>query len=343
MDNNTKYKSLTAEQLFERDHQFVEKIISDDEFAYYFFHEKCYRLFCKIQWTIFGNDADYDEIINSFYEYLKRPDDSGEYWHKLKTFDYRTSLFDWIKTVAVRFFYEPCKEKLFVPNDIVESGIFETIISELKSPEARKYFWFLYVQKFSSSELCSHLNVDKSQLRLLARRSETALRKLVKQKFSEYYDRLFYKDNVELISVDNVQDLPVVDDHSKTVLSCDLHSLVDRMPNQRYKIIIEELFFKDVTPEELALKMNIKVSNVYNLKSRAIEQLRDILLFSPGEIDVKKYINLIDDDRLKIIAHSIFDKQMEYDAIIENLGLTNEEFKKLKHTAMRKLKMLIFN
>lgn len=335
---------LAPEQLLERDRSYVERIISDDNFAYVFLHDKCYNLFRKIQWTIFGNDADYDELINSFYEYLKRPDEeTSELWHKLRTFDYRTSLFDWIKTVAVRFFYEPCTEVLSIPDDIIDSGLLEEMISELKSPEARKYFWYAYILKYPKSEICQRFCIDNKQLRLLVRRSETALRKLVKQKYPNYYNRLFYKEEVKFVDINKASSLPSQDESSRSSLRRDVRSIVAEMPNVRYREVVDALFFRDLDPDEVAYIFKTNVSNVYNLKSRALEQLRDMVLYSPGEIEISKYINRMADDRLRLVACSIFEKRMEYDDIIKQLGITDAEFKKLKHAAMKELKELVFS
>ena len=87
---------LTREELIEREKAVIDKICSNDDYAYNFFHEQCRPLISKILWTIYGNNGDYDELVNELYLYLKKPNKEGEYWHNLKTFDYRTSLFDWI-------------------------------------------------------------------------------------------------------------------------------------------------------------------------------------------------------------------------------------------------------
>lgn len=334
---------LTPEQLHERDRLYVERIINDDNFAYFFFYHKCYNLFRKIQWTIFGNDADYDELINSFYLYLKQPDkENGEEWHKLRTFDYRTSLFDWVKTVAVRFFYAPCSDKLVITDEVIDSGMLEEMVAELKAPDVRKYFWFYYVKKLTKSEINSLLGLNANQLRLLIRRAEVAFRHLVKQKYPGYYSRLFVKDDIQFVDVSKASNISSDEDVSVALNNLEIHDLVARMPNQRYREVIQSLFFKDESPDTLAERLHIRVSNVYNLKSRAIEQLRDILIYTPGEIDLDYYINRINDDRLREVAHSIFNKHMEYDDIATRLELSNKEFKRLKCAAMKELKALIF-
>lgn len=55
---------LSQYELMKKEKAVVARICSDDEFAYYFFHEKCRPLFSKILWTIFGNNSDYDELVN---------------------------------------------------------------------------------------------------------------------------------------------------------------------------------------------------------------------------------------------------------------------------------------
>jgi len=57
----------TWENVRKHDECVIKRICDDDKFAYYFFHEKCRPLFSKILWTIYGNNADYDELVNEMY------------------------------------------------------------------------------------------------------------------------------------------------------------------------------------------------------------------------------------------------------------------------------------
>ena len=50
-----------------------------------------------------------------------------------------------------------------------------------------------------------------------------------------------------------------------------------KMPNARYRKVIEMLDLKDVRPEQLAEEMNITVDNLYNIHRRALIQLRLIM------------------------------------------------------------------
>lgn len=57
----------------------------------------------------------------------------------------------------------------------------------------------------------------------------------------------------------------------------DIYSALQKMPNVRYRQVIEVLDLKDVQPEKLAKEMNVTVDNLYNIHRRALVQLRLIM------------------------------------------------------------------
>lgn len=58
----------------------------------------------------------------------------------------------------------------------------------------------------------------------------------------------------------------------------DLRRLIDTMPNKRYAFVLKRLFYDDAPPETVAREMGIEVSNLYNIKQRAIRQLTEVAL-----------------------------------------------------------------
>ena len=54
----------------------------------------------------------------------------------------------------------------------------------------------------------------------------------------------------------------------------DIREALNRMPNERYRKVIEILDLQDIRPEQLAEEMNITVDNLYNIHRRALVQLR---------------------------------------------------------------------
>ena len=57
----------------------------------------------------------------------------------------------------------------------------------------------------------------------------------------------------------------------------DIHTALQRMPNARYRKVIEVLDLQDVRPELLAEEMNVTVDNLYNIHRRALVQLRLVM------------------------------------------------------------------
>ena len=331
---------LTREELIEREKAVIDKICSNDDYAYNFFHEQCRPLISKILWTIYGNNGDYDELVNELYLYLKKPNKEGEYWHNLKTFDYRTSLFDWIKTVAVRHFYTSVEETFVLPESFLDSGLAEKIFAELDRSESRKYMYFKYITKLNDNELADKLHIEVSQLSALHRRSVRLLKKTVRQKYPEHLDYMFVKEDVVELNIEEAGS--AIKGEEMSSAGIDALNYLAAMPDNLYRYILYALFIENTEPEELAVEMNRKVSNIYNLKSRGLDQLRDVVLFSNEIQNLESFINLIDDDRKKLLLHSIFIDKRGYEEVCSMLNINESKFKKLKKDALKELKNKIF-
>lgn len=57
----------------------------------------------------------------------------------------------------------------------------------------------------------------------------------------------------------------------------DLYAALRKMPNARYRKVIEALDLQEVRPEHLAEEMKVTVDNLYNIHRRALVQLRLII------------------------------------------------------------------
>ena len=64
-----------------------------------FFFVKCKPLFCSIMNIVFDYEVEYDELVNELYLYLMEDDAI-----KLRNFGYRSSVYQWLKILAIRFF-----------------------------------------------------------------------------------------------------------------------------------------------------------------------------------------------------------------------------------------------
>ncbi|MBR4887092.1 MAG: hypothetical protein IKU16_07420 [Muribaculaceae bacterium] len=82
------------------DQQIIEALIARDEnLTCDFFYRKCRPLFASIIRHVFSYDVDYDEFVNEFYLYLMENDA-----HRLKQFANKSTIFQWMKVVAIRYF-----------------------------------------------------------------------------------------------------------------------------------------------------------------------------------------------------------------------------------------------
>lgn len=75
--------------LIERDNRITEQ----------FFYVKCRPLLTAIMRLVFSYTVDYDEMVSELYNYLMADD-----CLKLRQFQYRSSVYQWMKVVATRFF-----------------------------------------------------------------------------------------------------------------------------------------------------------------------------------------------------------------------------------------------
>ena len=96
------------------DQQIIEHLIAHDEWVtQQFFFKDCRPLFKSIIHAIFYDRLEYDELVNELYLYLMQNDA-----YKLRQFEGRSSIYQWLKTTAIRFFLE--KRDEMIENDSQE-------------------------------------------------------------------------------------------------------------------------------------------------------------------------------------------------------------------------------
>ena len=94
--------------------------------------------------------------------------------------------------------------------------------------------------------------------------------------------RFFQKKRVQLIDSPSSTALNEKERKGQTAgfaTDCriDIQSALRKMPNERYRKVIEILDLQDVRPELLAEEMNVTVDNLYNIHRRALVQLRLVM------------------------------------------------------------------
>lgn len=82
------------------DQQIIEALIARDaRVTQQFFFGNCRPLFLSIISYMFSYEVDYDEFVNEFYLHLMENDA-----YRLRQFQGRSSIYQWIKVVAIRYF-----------------------------------------------------------------------------------------------------------------------------------------------------------------------------------------------------------------------------------------------
>jgi len=82
------------------DQAIIEALLNhDEELTRQFFFHNCRPLFCSIIRYVFSYEVDYDEFVNELYLHLMERDGA-----RLRQFEGRSSLYQWLKVVAIRYF-----------------------------------------------------------------------------------------------------------------------------------------------------------------------------------------------------------------------------------------------
>ena len=72
-----------------------------------FLFVKCHPLLHSVMRLVFDYEVDYGEMVNELYLYLMEDDAA-----KLRNFQYRSSVYQWLKVLSVRFFVKKCSRMI---------------------------------------------------------------------------------------------------------------------------------------------------------------------------------------------------------------------------------------
>ena len=95
------------------DKQIIDALIARDErVTEQFFYKNCRPLFLSIIRNVFSYQVDYDEFVNEFYLYLMENDS-----YRLRQFEGRSSIYQWLKVIAIRYFIAKRDKMLDRPSE----------------------------------------------------------------------------------------------------------------------------------------------------------------------------------------------------------------------------------
>lgn len=198
------------------DKELVNSLIARDEaVTEEFFWVCCRPLFCSVIFNVFKHKIDknedvhkddyYNEVVNMVYEYLMKPGKEKDEAHNLKTFNFQSSIFAWIKLIILRLII---KKKA----DVIEDQTSETPF------------------------------IREGEVELTSTENDEA------------------KEEVEAIFM-----FMLFDQSGKKKKGKELDAAKKRIE------LIRKLVLEGEDPANVAKSLNIKISNLYNLKKRALD------------------------------------------------------------------------
>lgn len=178
------------------DQQIIEALIArDNAITQEFFFERCRPLFTAIIRHVFSYEVDYDEFVNELYIHLIENDAA-----RLRQFEGRSSLYQWIKVTAIRFFIK--KRERLIEDATKEPLIDEVTLVETHDSSAaadverilaampnRRYAYVirkLMVEELSPDELATIMHITSDNLYNLKRRAMAQLMQVALKDIRNY-------------------------------------------------------------------------------------------------------------------------------------------------------------
>lgn len=171
------------------DQEIISSLIAHDpKVTAQFFFKGCRPLFISIIRRVFGNQiVDYDEIISELYVLLMENDA-----RKLRTFKYESTLFQWLKTIAVRHCLELKRRGKVIDNEsqepLVNSGKnlsyvessqakmdVESLLRQMNNQRYALVIHLLMIEEKSPEEVAKQLSITVANLYNIKRRAMKAL------------------------------------------------------------------------------------------------------------------------------------------------------------------------
>ena len=181
------------------DQQIIQGLIArDNAITEEFFFVQCRPLFTAIIRQVFDYEVDYDEFVNELYLYLMENDGA-----RLKQYEGRSSVYQWIKVIATRFFIkkrdrlieDTSKETLLEEMTIIEhpTGVASLDVQRmLMAMPNRRYahaIQRLFIDELSPEELANEMHITTDNLYNLKRRAMMQLMQVALNDIRAYEKR----------------------------------------------------------------------------------------------------------------------------------------------------------
>ena len=169
------------------DKEIIQGLIArDNRVTEEFFFVKCRPLFHNIIHRVFDYEVDYDEFVNELYVYLMANDAS-----KLRNFEYRSTVYQWLKVLAIRFFinkrgrmiddtsqetpYDGRSQTADTEKDMTAEGDIKRLFARMPNKRYVYVIRRLILEDWTSEQLAKDMNVTTANLYNIKRRAMAQL------------------------------------------------------------------------------------------------------------------------------------------------------------------------
>lgn len=180
------------------DREIIQGLIARDNRATEdFFFVKCRPLFNSIMKLVFSYEVDYDEMVNELYVYLMEDDAS-----KLRNFQYRSSVYQWLKILAIRFFikkrgrmiddtsqetpYDGRNQNVAEEKDMTAEGDLERLFSKMPNERYVYVIRCLILEDWEPEKLAEEMKITTANLYNIKRRAIAQLTRTALNDIKEY-------------------------------------------------------------------------------------------------------------------------------------------------------------
>lgn len=180
------------------DQEIIKGLIArDNRITKDFFFVKCQPLFYSIMKLVFSYEVEYEEMVNELYVYLMENDAQ-----KLRDFQYRSSVYQWLKVLAIRFFIkkrahlidDKSQETLYSGNNQMASPELEMCVEEdmerlFKAMPTKRYVHVirrLILEDWQPEKLAEEMVITTANLYNIKRRAMAQLTRAALNDIKEY-------------------------------------------------------------------------------------------------------------------------------------------------------------
>ena len=180
------------------DQEIIQGLIArDNRVTEEFFFDKCRPLFYSIMTKVFDYEVEYDEMVNELYVYLMENDAV-----KLRNFEYRSSVYQWLKVLAIRFFinkrgrmiddtsqetpYDGRQQTADTEKDMTAEGDMERLFDNMPSKRYVYVIRRLILEDCEYEDLAKEMNITTANLYNIRRRAMVQLTRAALNDIKKY-------------------------------------------------------------------------------------------------------------------------------------------------------------